>query len=473
MTKEEISVAYGVELHTIERFRNIGLVTPKRMDDRSLVYYEADGEKLQRLLLLEKMGFSENNFVMLRSKERTLKTLLQRWFDGLEDGCVGKEICRELLEEEADLESFDAKKYLDQLNSDAIENIFSFKPSFRNQVYRPWRRFFARGMDFTIYNLVWLLFIGFVCHVNLSATGFMLDIVGIVIAVVMMLLIEPLLLNRFGTTFGKWIFGLKVEKADGTHLTYSEGMYRTWVVIGKGEGYQIPIYSLVRLYKSYKLCKEEEIQPWDEGISYTIRDTKWYRVVGCILFHVIIFVIATIMIQVQELPPNRGDITLAEFAENYNYLCKYLDVNEGWYMDEKGQLVEKPSHGTVITIDVDDGPLDYKYEIEDGYLTGVSISHEVENEKVFTMNEEEEEKILIILAFGCTDEDVGPFINNPRSILDRVIGNYYSSNICIGNCSYVSNVEQEGYEDYGFMLMPKEGAEKAHYKMEFSVTKVR
>ncbi len=465
MTKEEISSAYGVGLHTVERFRNNALVTPKRLEDGSWVYYEADGEKLQRLLLLEKMGFTENNFVMLRGKERTLKALLQRWFDGLEDGCLGKEICRELLDEEADLESFDAKRYLEQLDAEGMESAFLFKPSFRNQVYRPWRRFFARMLDAFIYGLVWDLFLGYFCHVNLTDIGFGLSVVSWVITMVMMLFIEPLLLNRFGTTFGKWVFGLRVEKADGTRLSYAEGMNRTWFMIGKGEGYYIPIYHLVRLYKSYKVCKAEEIQPWDDGLSYTIKDTKGYRVVACIVLVVIFIFISTIMIQYQQLPPNRGNITLEEFAENYNYFCKYLDVGEGAYMDENGQLVDKPSNGAISVLG--DEPPSFEYTIEDGYLTGVSYVHEVENEAVWR-EVENTEKSLLALAFGCTDEAVGLFKNNGAWIIQDILCED-DFNFTVGHCRYMGNVEQRGYEiDY---LIPKEGEERVYYKMSFSITK--
>ncbi|KXL52904.1 RDD family protein [Anaerotignum neopropionicum] len=468
MTKEEMSAAYGVELETISRFRNNGLVTPKRMEDGSWVYCEADGEKLQRLMLLEKMGFSENNFVMLSAGDRTLKALLQRRFDGLEDGCLGKEICRQILEEGADLESFDAKKYLDQLGTSALDQIFSCKPEFQNQVYRPWRRYFARMTDVGIYNFIWDFFLGFILHVNLSHEGYLWQIIGAVITVALMLFIEPLLLNRFGTTFGKWVFGLRVEKAHGAHLTYAEGLKRTWVVVGKGTGYWIPIYNLVRLYKSYKVCKAEETQPWDGDISYTIKDTKWYRVAACIVLHGIFIFIAIIMMQFQQLPPNRGDITMEEFAQNYNYFCKYLDVNQGSYMDKNGQLVEKPSKAT-ISIDLLDGePPKLEYEIENGYLTGVSFVYEVENKEHFT-EIENIEKSLIVLAFGCTDKEVGLFMNSGGLILKDVI---YDDdvNFTVGDCRYYSNVQRVGYKGHS-LLIPDEGAKTAYYKMEFSVTK--
>ncbi|MDD3395048.1 MAG: RDD family protein [Anaerotignum sp.] len=490
MTREEIIATYGVELNAIERFHKTGLVTPKRMEDGTLVYSDAEGEMFQRLLLLEKMGLSENDFIGLRSGEKTLEALLQRQINRLEDGCLGKEICRGILEEGADLHRFDAKKYLAQMGTDATEHIFSFNRSFRNQVFRPWRRYFARGIDASIYCLLWEAFLGYVCHVNLSDEGFLLEVVGIVMTTVMMILIEPLLLNRFGTTFGKWIFGLRIEKADESPISYAEGLKRTWVIVGKGYGYYIPIYSLVRLYKSYKLCKTKEMQPWDEGFAYTIKDTKWYRVAACIVLNVIVIIIAIVLILAQLLPPNRGDITVEQFAENYNYYCKYIEANEGWYMDENGKLTEEDSDGTASTDILDeedpmieinsDGTLSmnvpaeerpsFKYEIEGGYLTGVSFLYEVENKDHWT-NIESTEGFLIALAFGCADSELTDFVSDMKSVIMKMITDE-EFDFTVGSSRYFCDVEREGYDDHSFMT-PMEGVQRAYYKMEFSVTKVK
>ena len=488
MTKGEISAAYGVDLNTIERFRDIGLVTPKRQEDGTWVYNETDGEMFQRLLLLEKIGFTENDFIGLRSKEKTLKHLLERQMGRLEDGCLGKEICIEILEKGADLESFETKRYLEQLNNRTGENILSYTPSYRNQVFRPWRRYFARRLDYVGYFLIWELFLGFVCHVNLGDEGFALEVLGVIVSAGMMLLIEPLLLNRFGTTFGKWVFGLRVEKADGTHLAYVDGVRRTWSVIGKGEGYEIPIYNWVRLYKSYKLCKEEELQPWDENISYTIKDTKWYRVVACIALNFLLVFIIGILMQIQQLPPNRGDITLAQFAENYNYFCKYLDVNEGIYMDENGRLVQKYSEeddvfdlqneegasiniGALGTISIEypfEERPSFNYKITNAYLTEVSFVYGVENKEHWT-NSEKTERLLIALAFGCTDKEIGLLDGSRENIAANMLQSD-TFNFTNGNTRYFSNVEKLGYEGNDF-ITPIEGEQRAHYKMNFAVTK--
>lgn len=73
-----------------------------------------------------------------------------------------------------------------------------------------------------------------------------------------MLFLEPVLLRLFGTTLGKWIFGLRLEDENGNRPSYIAGFIRTLQVIGSGLGYHIPVYSLVRLWKSYKQCSDNE-----------------------------------------------------------------------------------------------------------------------------------------------------------------------------------------------------------------------
>ncbi|WP_312043850.1 RDD family protein [Anaerotignum sp.] len=487
MTKQEISAVYSLELSSIERFCSNNLVTPRRMEDGSFVYSEADGEMLQRLVLLDIVGVSENDFVKLRSKEITLKLVLQKQIWRLEDGCLAKEICIDILEEEGDLRSFNALKYLERLKAyeHEPEKILIYNPNYRNQVFRPWRRYFARGLDMSIYQMILDAILGFVCHVNLLNEGLLVKFVGTLVTVIMMLLIEPFLLNRFGTTFGKWVFGLRVEKTDGNLIPYREGLRRTWGVIGNGYGYMIPIYNLVCLFKSYKLCIEKEVQPWDEGISYTIKDTKWYRVVACIFLNVLVAVIAFVMIRAQQLPPNRGDITLEQFAENYNYYCKYYDVNDRLYMDQNGQLVDKypdeevpynkdyiihiRSLETIFVCDPSEELPRFNYRIENANLKEVSFVYGVENKEHWT-DMEKTQQYLIAMAFGCTDQEVKLFFPNTPNIVLSKMQYADNFNFTFGNTRYFCNVEKIGYEGDDF-ITPLEDGQRAYYKMNFAVTK--
>ncbi|MDF2909112.1 MAG: hypothetical protein K0R34_4433 [Herbinix sp.] len=135
-------------------------------------------------------------------------------------------------------------------------------------VTHPWIRFFARSVDMNIYTLLLTAFAQLLLRFNSEniTFGALLDSF---IAYGIMLLLEPLLLSTWGTTPGKWLFGLVVRDIEGNKLSYKKASARTWGVFGAGCGYNIPIFNLYRHYKSYKICTEAEPLSWEEGCSYT------------------------------------------------------------------------------------------------------------------------------------------------------------------------------------------------------------
>ena len=60
----------------------------------------------------------------------------------------------------------------------------------------------------------------------------------------LLVLIEPLLLARFGTTAGKWCMGITVTRPDGERLSYGEALERTAAVWLYGAGLGISIVEL-------------------------------------------------------------------------------------------------------------------------------------------------------------------------------------------------------------------------------------
>ncbi len=87
-----------------------------------------------------------------------------------------------------------------------------------------------------------------------------------------------------------------------------------------------------------------------------------------------------------QTPPNRGDVTVAEFAENYNRQADYLGFGGRTYLDEDGQWQEKPEDGSqIISLEdlMDVNPWDdakaFHYTVEDGHVTAVTLSGTFEN----------------------------------------------------------------------------------------------
>lgn len=183
----------------------------------------------------------------------------------------------------------------------------------------PWRRFFARTIDMYIYSLLWRTVAYLILYWNISGQL----IVNLIVLFSLMILLEPFMLRAFGTTPGKAIFGIRIRTAYGDNLTLRQGRDRVWSILALGYGYGIPIYSLVRMYKSYKRCKKRKIMAWDknwdsgEKNQYIVNSGRLpLRVATYILTIVLIVAISFILPLAAHMPKHRGELSREQFLEN-------------------------------------------------------------------------------------------------------------------------------------------------------------
>ena len=128
------------------------------------------------------------------------------------------EIAGRLRQAHAQFRTLDARPYLDEMQTERV-----LERDTLPKEHFPWQRFFARLLDGQIYRTLWMLLLpalGF--NMLKNSRGGMLFLELLTLGT--MFLLEPLLLSRFGTTPGKWLFGLRVTSPDGRKLTYAEGL---------------------------------------------------------------------------------------------------------------------------------------------------------------------------------------------------------------------------------------------------------
>ncbi len=195
----------------------------------------------------------------------------------------------------------------------------------------PWRRFFARNVDAGLYGLLWSMLSQWVFRIN--PDNFIQFMAGLAWTVacgyvgwLLTFVFEPVLLHYWGTTPGKWIFGLSVRDEDGSKLSIRTAYARLWGVFGYGNCYALPFFDWYYNYKCYRACKEEEL-PWDleNGCSIVVREreVRWYRV-ALYLLVLVLRAAAGYGIDIHaKQPPNRGELTLEQFVENCNDYLKY------------------------------------------------------------------------------------------------------------------------------------------------------
>ncbi len=163
----------------------------------------------------------------------------------------------------------------------------------------PWRRYFARLIDLiAIGGLIFVLSINFLVYllpenIILINTIFGNIIVELIIQYILWVPIEALFISFFGTTPGKWLYGISVIKIDGTKLSFSESLERAIFVWVKGDAFGIPIILLITNYFGYKRLTKSETTLWDNEVNSIVVHKKWgfIRVVFVVFITALIFLI--------------------------------------------------------------------------------------------------------------------------------------------------------------------------------------
>ena len=190
----------------------------------------------------------------------------------------------------------------------------------------PWRRFFARSLDLGLLATLLNLCLSFFSPMKASNSSFAWTLLETYLCWLFLFLLEPLFLSKWGKTPGKWLFGLSVHQKDGSLLTRSQAFERLVKIFHVGEGYAIPFYSLYRNYKCYEIYTEEGTLPWDNDLCYEVKPFRLRSAFGYIV--IVLFAgIFTFLIHTWTILPNGNTLTVAEFAENYNHLLEYAELD--------------------------------------------------------------------------------------------------------------------------------------------------
>lgn len=475
MRIKEIEKLSGMERANIRFYEREGLLTAKRMDNGYRDYSEDDLKILLRIKLLRSLHISLDEIKALKDGSKDLADTLAGQIDKLDqeklDAGYAQNVCRSIQQDSVAFGDLNAGKYLEDI-SQTGSPYFTVKGDELPQVFHPWRRFLARMFDFFMYNVLWSAFLAFVLDVNLMARSNWGSLLDSFIAIAIMLFLEPLWLSLFGTTPGKAIFGLRIE-TDGRHLTYREGLERTGSVIGIGMGYNIPFYNFFCLWKSYKLCSEHESQPWDESIFYTIKDRKWYRGVLYIGAYAALFSILFTLGAAQRIPPNRGDLTVAEYIQNYNYYAEYFDIDFGReYLDENGKWTEKDYNGTVYMEIGHTGKPEYEFTIENESVTGVSFAVEIKDNQDM-LSSYDTQMVLASLALAGAQNEIRLFSKIPSRIAEQIEDNTFQDfKFTEAGITFTCDIEYSGYKSsQSYILLPKEDIAENYFSLDFSIKK--
>ncbi|MBR5474693.1 MAG: MerR family transcriptional regulator [Lachnospiraceae bacterium] len=331
MNIQEMEQATKLTRANIRYYEKEGLLNPEREGNGYRNYSEKDRDTLLKIKLLRELGVSLAEIRDLQAGKvdlyRVMEIRMNRTDAEMQHLVNAKELCEKICMMRVRYEELNAETYLVEWEQQATGTIE--KDRLTGDV-KPWHRYFARLLDLNVYGFLFLCVRTFFLKWYPTAgvttmDSYALFLTGdILLATVAVLLIEPVLLSRFKTTLGKWLFGIRVQREDGKCMTYREALERTWLVWRKGMGLGIPLYSLARMWESRQFYEENGYVEWDKGIAHSFQKRKQgFLIVGYVAVIVVLTMMEGRVEEYAKLPKHRGEITLAEFADNVNGYKEY------------------------------------------------------------------------------------------------------------------------------------------------------
>lgn len=383
MNIAEVERRTGLTRANIRFYEKEGLVAPARSANGYRDYTEADVETLRKVRLLRQLRVPVPEIRAVQAGEHALPDTAARQLDVLEqdirEGQQAYAACRAICDDSAEWDGLDVDKYL---SISVLPSYAVPAPGEQDRIPPagcPWRRYFARGFDQSLYGLVWSMIALWGFRINPDEQSFWVwTLLCNYLAWTLTFIFEPLLLHLWGTTPGKWVFGLSVRDEDGKKLSLRTALYRTLGVFVHGMGGGIPFYDLYRSFQCYRDCTVEEL-PWDLDNACAIvvreRETKWYRAAGYIVLSVLVSLADKGITLRAELPPNQGELTLAEYVDNCNDYLEYRNYPP--YVAADGTWQDQPTYGKWFDMGLEDWyPVVHVETDENGYVSAVTVTCE-------------------------------------------------------------------------------------------------
>lgn len=420
MTIKEIEAATGMTRANIRFYESEGLISPARTENGYRSYSEEELQILKRIKLLRSLHISLEEIKKLHSGAQELGDTLAKHLEQLKQDekeiKQSQELCKVIKNDGAQYQTLDAQRYLTIYENweDAGNSNREWKEDVLPVERIPVRRFFARMLDFYLYDSLWKIIITVGINMNISNMGVFGELLGIVVSLVLVLFFEPIMLSMFGTTLGKWILGIRVLDEDGGKLSFGAASERTVSVLWHGLGLRIPFYSLYRMWKCYKECDYTRPLEWESGSYISLKDNKSWRIALYCAVYIIIFGCGFSGSLIAQMPKHRGDITIVEFQENYDRLKEYYGISAKSFWEERSEsLTDSTVKEPTVT-----------FSEENGVMTGMCMELKIENENEWALDYEDE-RMLAVLAFVCAQEGFGIFGEEKNEMISYIYDHPY------------------------------------------------
>ncbi len=457
MTIGDLERCTGMTRANIRYYEQEGLLSPVRRENGYRDYSQEDLDTLLRIKLLRQLDFSLEEIRKLQRGELDFSAAMARRSDQLardrDQLDIARQVCRDLGREVRSFQELHAETYLGRLSG--ISPLVPAQQRDEREIH-PWRRYFARGMDVSLAVLTIYIIQSVILHTPIL-DGAAAMIGRTLLAWGVILLVEPLLIHFWGTTPGKWVWGIRLERNGGGRLTLGEAYKRTFYVFAAGEGMSIPIVEIICNFRSYRRYKQGYDLYWEEDSVLRFQERGWLSLVLYVGGYILLSACSVLLALNTFLPPNHNDLTVANFAENYNYYNEALELSD-ISLDQDGNFfrVEDPFRVAIFAPPADP---EFAYEVTDGALRAVSYTLEVENQQeMFAMPAAYAKTAYLAMAAarpGTTVFNIANLLSTTDAWTSTA-----SCSLCWQDVSMTYIVDASGYDpnwlDAGYFL-PIEG----------------
>ena len=350
MLIRDLEYKTGLDRATIRYYEKESLIVPIRKENGYREYTDEHLACLLKIKLLRQLGMSLDTIKELQQGTADFNHVLAKQIIALDakikQATRAKEICIQLRDDKASYKTLDAQRYLQLLSQKehtSLPKVFSENIPHK---FHPWRRYFARIFDYGWITLLisTLFYVVFRIRPLSNWLAIFIQYGSLLLAMP----IQAMMLHVWGTTPGKWLFGLTVLSENGNKLDYEIAMNREWQALLRGYGLGLPIFSIVRLIMSYCFYRDARLN-WDDNteIQYNSLGRKRKVLVAAA---VICLTFCRLWVTADEmLPKYRGELTVEEFAQNYNFYAK-MGNEDAVKMHPDGSFTNTSDNVVIIDI---------------------------------------------------------------------------------------------------------------------------
>lgn len=333
MTIKDIESASGIPRANIRFYEAQGFISPNRAENGYRDYSEAELETLLRIKLLRSLEISIEEIKALISGDAELSPLLAKHMAALaekrETVTRLHELCGMMQADSVSFDSLDARRYLSIYEQRQTSIASALQADTLPKVPHPFRRYAARGVDGGIYTLL-IYAVLVLLDVEVLELSNGADLLISLAGIALTFGLEPVMLHYFGTTPGKWIFGMYVTDMCGEKPSIYTGFYRYWDILRYGYGFLIPFYNIYRMWKSMEACLNGEDLPWEKDTILIMRDARNWRIAAWAGSEVLYIALLVLLLLASTMPRHIGKLSIEEFANNYNDYAE--DYNLDYYL---------------------------------------------------------------------------------------------------------------------------------------------